>query len=96
VAAHGQNDAIDPGCVKTPPLCYDSLVILRGKLMRRFVEQADRRQWALLPESRPAVIMMRRPHRACRPGSKRAGKRAKPLLQPASLEAGAGEGAGGH
>jgi hypothetical protein len=30
--------------------CYDSLVILRGKLMRRFVEQADRGQWTLLPE----------------------------------------------
>jgi hypothetical protein len=40
----------DPGCVKTPPLCYDSLVILREKLMRRFVEQADRGQWTLLPE----------------------------------------------
>jgi hypothetical protein len=36
--------------VKTPLLCYDSLVILRGKLMRRFVEQADRGQWTLLPE----------------------------------------------
>src|SRR3984885_814597 len=40
----------DPGCVKTPLLCYDSLVILRGKLMNRFVEQADRGQWTLLPE----------------------------------------------
>ena len=40
----------DPGCVKTRLLCYDSLVILRGKLMRRFVEQADRGQWTLLPE----------------------------------------------
>ncbi|MBR1194061.1 transposase [Bradyrhizobium sp. AUGA SZCCT0160] len=40
----------DPGCVKTSLLCYDSLVILRGKLMRRFVEQADRGQWTLLPE----------------------------------------------
>ena len=39
-----------PGCVKTPLLCYDSLVILRGKLMRRFVEQADRGQRTLLPE----------------------------------------------
>jgi hypothetical protein len=36
--------------VKTPLLCYDSLVILRGKLMRRFVEQADRGQSTLLPE----------------------------------------------
>jgi hypothetical protein len=36
--------------VKTLLLCYDSLVILRGKLMRRFVEQADRGQWTLLPE----------------------------------------------
>jgi hypothetical protein len=42
--------ASDPGCVKTPLRCYDSLVILRGKLMRRFVEQADRGQWTLLPE----------------------------------------------
>ena len=42
--------AFDPGCVKTPLLCYDSLVILRGKLMRRFVEQADRGQSTLLPE----------------------------------------------
>ena len=40
----------DPGCVKTRLLCYDSLVILRGNLMRRFVEQADRGQWTLLPE----------------------------------------------
>ena len=40
----------DPGCVKTPLLCYDSRVILRGKLMRRFVEQADRWQSTLLPE----------------------------------------------
>ena len=37
----------DPGCVKTPLLCYDSLVILRENLMRRFVEQADRGQWTL-------------------------------------------------
>ena len=36
--------------MKTPLLCYDSLVILRGKLMRRFVKQADRGQWTLLPE----------------------------------------------
>jgi transposase len=36
--------------VKTPLLCYDSLVILRENLMRRFVEQADRGQWTLLPE----------------------------------------------
>lgn len=42
--------ASDPGCVKTRLFCYDSLVILRGKLMRRFVEQADRGQWTLLPE----------------------------------------------
>jgi hypothetical protein len=45
-----QIDANDPGCVKTRQLCYDSLVILRGKLMRRFVEQADRGQSTLLPE----------------------------------------------
>jgi len=36
--------------VKTRLLCYDSLVILRGKLMRRFVEQADRGQSTLLTE----------------------------------------------
>ena len=41
---------LGPGCVKTPLLCYDSLVILREKPMRRFVEQADRGQWTLLPE----------------------------------------------
>src|ERR1700693_2141642 len=41
---------MDPGCVKTRYCCYDSLVILRGELMRRFVEQADRGQWTLLPE----------------------------------------------
>jgi hypothetical protein len=40
----------DPGGVKTPLRCYDSLVILRGKLMQRFVEEADRGQWTLLPE----------------------------------------------
>jgi transposase len=43
-------DANDPGCVKTLFRCYDSLVILRGNLMRRFVEEADRGQWTLLPE----------------------------------------------
>src|ERR1700722_14795352 len=42
--------AIAPGCVKTPPLCDDSLVILRGNLIRLFVEQSARRQWTLLPE----------------------------------------------
>jgi len=36
--------------VKTPLLCYDSPGILRENLMRRFVEQADRGQWTLLPE----------------------------------------------
>ena len=41
---------VGPGCVKTRLLCYDSLVILRGNLMRRFVEQADRGQCTLLPE----------------------------------------------
>src|ERR1700733_2181883 len=40
----------DSGCVKTPCCCYDSPVILRGELMRRFVEQADRGQWTLIPE----------------------------------------------
>src|SRR5437667_11701234 len=41
---------VGPGCVKTRLLCYDSLVILREKLMRRFVEQADHGQCTLLPE----------------------------------------------
>ncbi len=36
--------------MKTLLLRYDSLVILRGKQMRRFVNQADRGQWTLLPE----------------------------------------------
>ena len=40
----------DPGCVKTPCCCYDSPVILREESMRRFVEEADRGQWTLLPE----------------------------------------------
>src|SRR6266496_6380059 len=40
----------DPGCVKTRLLCYDSLVILRGELMTRFIEGADRGQSTLLPE----------------------------------------------
>jgi hypothetical protein len=38
-----------PGCVKTLCRCYDSPVILGG-FMRRFVEEADRGQWTLLPE----------------------------------------------
>src|ERR1700753_2358076 len=42
--------AIDPGCVKTLPRCYDSPVILRGNLMKRFVAGADRGQSTLLPE----------------------------------------------
>src|SRR3954466_5770392 len=42
--------ACDPGCVKTPCCCYDSLVILREESMRRFVEEADRGQSTLLPE----------------------------------------------
>src|ERR1700738_155836 len=42
--------AADPGCVKTLSCCYDSLVILREESMRRFVEEADRGQWTLLPE----------------------------------------------
>jgi hypothetical protein len=46
----GQTDADDPGCVKTPCCWYDSLVILREESMRRFVEEADRGQWTLLPE----------------------------------------------
>src|SRR3954471_17071171 len=40
----------DPGCVKTPCCCYDSLVILREESMRRFVEEADRGQSTLLPD----------------------------------------------
>src|SRR6267142_2021281 len=40
----------DPGCVKTQCCCYDSPVILREESMRRFVEEADRGQWTLLPE----------------------------------------------
>ena len=47
----------DPGCVKTPLLCYDSLVILRENLMRRFVEQADRGQWTLLPNASTISLM---------------------------------------
>ena len=39
-----------PGCVKTASWCYDSPVILLGESMRRFVEEADRGQWTLLPE----------------------------------------------
>jgi transposase len=40
-----------PGCVKTRRRCYDSPVILGvGELMRRFVKEADRGQWTLLPE----------------------------------------------
>jgi transposase len=43
--------AYDPGCVKTLRCCYDSPVILfRGESMGRFVEEADRGQWTLLPE----------------------------------------------
>src|SRR3974377_1321081 len=42
--------AYDPGCVKTRCCCYDSPVILWGELMGRFVEEADRGQWSLLPE----------------------------------------------
>src|SRR3954470_19175027 len=30
--------------------CYDSLVIMWGESMGRFVEEADRGQWTLLPE----------------------------------------------
>src|SRR3954464_11250121 len=49
-AVRRNTDAIDPGCVKTPCCCYDSLVILREESMRRFVEEPDRGQWTLLPE----------------------------------------------
>ena len=52
--------ARDPGCVETLLLCHDSLVILRGKLMRRFVEQADREQWTLLPECLNPLAMRQR------------------------------------
>ena len=41
---------LGPGCVKTLCCCYDSPVILLGESMRRFVEEADRGQWTLLPE----------------------------------------------
>jgi transposase len=47
---HGGIDANGPGCVKTQCCYYDSPVILLGKLMRRFVEEADRWRWTLLPE----------------------------------------------
>src|ERR1700747_1431020 len=47
VALHKSGNG--PGCVKTACCCYDSPVIL-GELMRRFVEEADRGQWTLLPE----------------------------------------------
>src|SRR4249919_2416759 len=49
-STEAQTDAIDPGCVKTQCCCYDSPVILREESMRRFVEEADRGQWTLLPE----------------------------------------------
>src|SRR5580658_11131346 len=47
---HRQTVAFDPGCVKTLFRCYDSPGDSVGKLMRRFVEEADRGQWTLLPE----------------------------------------------
>src|ERR1700749_115205 len=40
----------DPGCVKTWFCCYDSSVDSAEESMRRFVEEADRGQWTLLPE----------------------------------------------
>src|SRR6476646_4889800 len=40
----------DPGCVETLCRCYDSPRDSWGELMRRFVEEADRGQWTLLPE----------------------------------------------
>src|SRR4249919_3869502 len=49
-STEAQTDAFDPGCVKTQCCCYDSPVILREESMRRFVEEADRGQWTLLPE----------------------------------------------
>ena len=55
--------ANDPGCVKTLFVCYDSLVILQGKLMKRFVEQADRGQSTLLPECLDDFIDERNPVR---------------------------------
>src|SRR6478672_5987722 len=50
VLANPEPSTHDPGCVKTPCCCYDSPVILREESMRRFVEEADRGQWTLLPE----------------------------------------------
>ncbi len=47
---HSRKAAFGPGCVKTLCGCYDSPVILLGESMRRFVEEADRGQWTLLPE----------------------------------------------
>jgi transposase len=47
---HRQTVAFDPGCVKTLFRCYDSPGDSVGELMRRFVEEADRGQWTLLPE----------------------------------------------
>jgi hypothetical protein len=43
-----QESASGLGCVKTLCLCKDSPVIL-GESMRRFIEEADRGQWTLLP-----------------------------------------------
>ena len=40
----------DPGCVKTLCCCYDFPRDSAGELMRRFVAEADRGQWTLLPE----------------------------------------------
>jgi hypothetical protein len=54
----------DPGCVKTPCGCYDSPVILLGESMRRFVEEADRGQWTLLPECLDDFIDESNPVRA--------------------------------
>jgi hypothetical protein len=46
----GRHVGFDPGCVKTLCCCYDSPRDFVGELMRRFVEEADRGQWTLLPE----------------------------------------------
>ena len=42
--------ATDPGCVKRPARSMIPLMILRGVIMKRFVEGADRGQSTLLPE----------------------------------------------
>ena len=52
--------ARDPGCVETLLLCHDFLVDSAGEAERRFVEQADRGQWTLLPECLNPLAMRQR------------------------------------